>query len=114
MGFMQMQEKKQTRIKDILENSAKYDTLLGFDTTALLREMENRVVLLFVKLNNIIQMRFDDILESGAKIVFVFYGYNEADDKNYISKHGKEADYTINFSGMRNDNVRFIYYDAEL
>lgn len=40
MGFMQMQEKKQTRIKDILENSAKYDTLLGFDTTALLREME--------------------------------------------------------------------------
>ena len=74
---------------------------------------ENRVVLLFVKLNNIIQMRFDDILESGAKIVFVFYGYNEADDKNYISKHGKEADYTINFSGMRNDNVRFIYYDAE-
>ena len=113
MGFMQMQEKKQTRIKDILENSAKYDTLLGFDTTALLREMENRVVLLFVKLNNIIQMRFDDILESGAKIVFVFYGYNEADDKNYISKHGKEADYTINFSGMRNDNVRFIYYDEE-
>ena len=108
-----MQEKKQTRIKDILENSAKYDTLLGFDTTVLLIEMENRVVLLFVKLNNIIQMRFDDILESGAKIVFVFYGYNEADDKNYISKHGKEADYTINFSGMRNDNVRFIYYDAE-
>ena len=74
---------------------------------------ENRVVLLFVKLNNIIQMRFDDILESGAKIVFVFYGYNEADDKNYISKHGKEADYTINFSGMRNDNVRFVYYDEE-
>ena len=113
MGFMQMQENKQTRIKDILENSAKYDTLLGFDTMVLLIEMENRVVLLFVKLNNIIQMRFDDILESGAKIVFVFYGYNEADDKNYISKHGKEADYTINFSGMRNDNVRFIYYDEE-
>ncbi len=74
---------------------------------------EERVVLLFVKLNNIIQMRFDDILESGAKIVFVFYGYNEADDKNYISKHGKEPNYTINFSGMRNDNVRFIYYDEE-
>lgn len=74
---------------------------------------EERVVLLFVKLNNIMQMRFDDILESGAKIVFVFYGYNEADDKNYISKHGKEPNFTINFAGMRNDNVRFIYYDEE-
>lgn len=34
-----MQEKKQTSIKDILENNAKYDTLLGFDTTVLLIEM---------------------------------------------------------------------------
>ena len=43
-----MQEKKQTSIKYILENNAKYDTLLGFDITVLLIEMENRVVLLFV------------------------------------------------------------------
>ena len=59
------------------------------------------------------RIKINDILSSGAKIVFVFYGYTEADDKNYISKHGKEPNYTINFSGMRNDNVRFIYYDEE-
>ncbi len=57
------------------------------------------------------RIKINDILSSGAKIVFVFYGYTEADDKNYISKHGKEPNYTINFALMRNDNVRFIYYD---
>ncbi len=60
------------------------------------------------------RIKINDILDcSGAKLILLFYGYTEADDKNYISKHGKEPDYTINFALMRNDNVRFIYYDEE-
>ena len=60
------------------------------------------------------RIKINDILDcSGAKLILLFYGYSETDNKNYISKHGKEPNYTINFSGMRNDNVRFIYYDEE-
>ena len=48
---------------------------------------------------------------SGAKLILLFYGYSETDNKNYFINHGIESNYTINFALMRNDNVRFIYYD---
>ncbi len=58
------------------------------------------------------RIKINDILDcSGAKLILLFYGYSETDNKNYFINHGIESNYTINFALMRNDNVRFIYYD---
>ncbi len=60
------------------------------------------------------RIKINDILDcSGAKLILLFYGYSETDNKNYFINHGIESNYTINFALMRNDNVRFIYYDEE-
>uniref|UniRef100_UPI002557EB0A hypothetical protein n=1 Tax=Thomasclavelia cocleata TaxID=69824 RepID=UPI002557EB0A len=42
------------------------------------------------------RIKINDILDcSGAKLILLFYGYSETDNKNYFINHGIESNYTI-------------------
>ncbi len=40
------------------------------------------------------RIKINDILDcSGAKLILLFYGYSETDNKNYFINHGIESNY---------------------
>ena len=76
---------------------------------------EERVVLIFVKLNNIMQIRFDEILETKCKIIIILY--DEINDKESINNSNNSSNdklYLIECAGMTSQNIRIFFYDTEL
>ena len=76
---------------------------------------EERIVLIFVKLNNIMQIRFDEILETKCKIIIILY--DEINDKESINNSNNSSNdklYLIECAGMTSQNIRIFFYDAEL
>ena len=76
---------------------------------------ENRVVLLFVKLNDIMQIRFDEILETKCKIIVILYDeINGKDSINNSNNSSNDKWYLIECAGMTSQNIRIFFYDTEL
>lgn len=76
---------------------------------------EERVVLIFIKLNNIMQMRFDEILETKCKIIIILY--NEINNKDTINNSNNLINdklYCLESTGMTSENIRIFFYDTEL
>lgn len=75
---------------------------------------KERTVLIFVKLNNIIQIRFDDILETRCKLILVLYDEpSDADSTNSGNNNTNQSNqHIIECSGMNSENIRILFYDT--